>query len=343
MPNHVLNILRLYGAPDAIRRMQEAVQNPEHGIGSISFDRILPMPKELEIECGSRTEEGLRLYRKFLSEVPTDSLTVPPEQEQAYLTEHPDINREVWELGRSAWNNLQTYGASGWYDWRCEHWGTKWDAYGFDEALPLEHPDGIIAFQTAWDAPHPVMEALAERYPNLTMEHEWADEDIGYNCGMRVYRNGECDEEFEPSEGIEAIRYSTGVWGEEPEDYGFRLNKTSTAYIHLDGDNYERIHICGQPALFTNDRLSEDEIPAGMYLYHLRQDDDGDRFAALEPTVTVNHGGSVITLDPIDFGGADCIPLTDVTGPDFFGIDATLDDFLSHPEPDSGMCQRPWG
>ena len=32
--------------------MLSAIQNDEYGLGSISFDKIIPMPPELDIECG---------------------------------------------------------------------------------------------------------------------------------------------------------------------------------------------------------------------------------------------------------------------------------------------------
>ena len=48
----------------------------------------------------------------------------------------------------------------------------------------MDYQDGdALNFLTAWSAPHPVMEKLAEMFPDVGIEHEWADEDIGYsNC-----------------------------------------------------------------------------------------------------------------------------------------------------------------
>ena len=63
MPNHVMNIVRFSGDGDAIRRMREAIQNPEYGIGSIDFNRIIPMPPSLDMEESSCTRAGLRAYR----------------------------------------------------------------------------------------------------------------------------------------------------------------------------------------------------------------------------------------------------------------------------------------
>ena len=37
---------------------------------------------------------------------------------------------------------------------------------------------------------------LAEMYPDAEIEHWWADENIGYNTGHRVIRNGEEQVEY---------------------------------------------------------------------------------------------------------------------------------------------------
>ena len=65
-----------------------------------------------------------------------------------------------------------------------------------------------------------------------------------------------------------------------------------------------------------------------MYLYHLRQDDDG-KFATVEKNVTVNHAASIITKRPISFGDKDYISLTEDTSPDFLGYSMTIEEFAA--------------
>ena len=36
---------------------------------------------------------------------------------------------------------------------------------------------------TAWSAPIPVIKKLSEMYPNIELTLEFADEDLGQNCG----------------------------------------------------------------------------------------------------------------------------------------------------------------
>ena len=44
MPNHVINMIAVDGDPKRINEMREAIQNVEYGLGTIDFDKIIPMP-----------------------------------------------------------------------------------------------------------------------------------------------------------------------------------------------------------------------------------------------------------------------------------------------------------
>lgn len=60
-------------------------------------------------------------------------------------------------------DNLETYGAKDWFDWRVDHWGTKWDfgrakyAEQHDNPEIKTKPDGTLyvelSFDTAWSPP----------------------------------------------------------------------------------------------------------------------------------------------------------------------------------------------
>ena len=110
-------------------------------------------------------------------------------------------------------SSLQVYGETTWYEWRCANWGTKWNAYDQTGG------DGWLTFETAWSAPHPVIDKLAEMFPQVKITHKWADEDYGNNCGCRVYVNGELDVDEMPSlDGYmlcddEATAFAAALWG----------------------------------------------------------------------------------------------------------------------------------
>jgi len=340
VPNHVTNVLTLHGESDQIRAMLEAIQYDDLGIGSVDFNKIIPMPESLNIEAGSQTSTGLKAYQDFI-EVYTlggtihqdDLENIPHKSEDAFLRQRSDIRPEEWELGKAAWNNIRLYGVPTWYGWRNHHWGTKWNSYGYGEAK-VDYQDGdALNFLTAWSVPHPVMEKLAEMFPNVEIEHEWADEDIGHNCGRYRYQNGVRIEEWFPETEREAIDLGCELMGLEPLDYGLALNAAGTDYVNLEDDEYEKIELLGKTALFSNARLTDADIPEGLYCYHLRHSDDGGKFCSVEPSVGVNHGGSVILKEPLDFGKSEYIPLDEETSPNFSGERENFSDFLSDTSP----------
>lgn len=81
------------------------------------------------------------------------------------------------------------YGADNWYDWRLEHWDTKWNAYQLDEDR-LESDSGKCVFYTAWSMPMKIALALSLRFPDVKIIWSYADEDIGNNCGEIVFQGG---------------------------------------------------------------------------------------------------------------------------------------------------------
>ncbi len=52
----------LKGDEQKIREMLETIQYDELGLGTVDFNKIIPMPKSLNIESGSRTDRGLKAY-----------------------------------------------------------------------------------------------------------------------------------------------------------------------------------------------------------------------------------------------------------------------------------------
>ena len=77
-------------------------------------------------------------------------------------------------------------------EWNIENWGTKWDCYASEIKLTDYDEDGILIhfyFETAWSPPFPVIEKLAELFPDVSVLHRYADEG-GQWEGVHFYKEG---------------------------------------------------------------------------------------------------------------------------------------------------------
>lgn len=73
------------------------------------------------------------------------------------------------------------------------------------------------------------------------------------------------------------------------------------------------------------------------YTYDLRHSDDEGRFCSIEPKVGVNHGGTVLMRDVLDFGKDGYIPLDEDTEPNFLGETMTASEFVEEETQDEVM------
>ncbi len=248
MPNHVINEVRIECGPKRLEEILNAVQadpvpdEPETGYGTVDFNKLIPMPEELNIEASSKTFLAAEVYLTSLNPAVSwfgdpagklsgedfKELLVQANRDRLFTRHKGDMPEsglteeslgwpveEMLALGKQAVGNAVKYGASTWYEWRTDpdNWNTKWNAYDC-----RYEGDGVLRFETAWTAPHPVLRALAERFPDASITHAWADEDIGYNCGRCRYEGGRLVDEYEPESREEANRFSEGLWEETGEE-----------------------------------------------------------------------------------------------------------------------------
>lgn len=367
MPNHVQNNIKFLCDEERLKEILESVMydpngdNEDRGYGTIDFERIIPMPTELDIESGSRTSQGIELYLTSLNPKATyfgaekmnahefDDLVAKMNHGRLFAykpilsaSEIDDMfssgrsKEDLLDLGKTAVNNVIKHGAPTWYEWRIQNWGTKWNSYS-----NLYGDGDTLCCQTAWSAPKEVIRKLSEMYPEVPMELEYADEDIGSNCGRILYRGGVVEEEYYPQTRKEAIEHACSVWEYDiQETCGLYLNATETDYVNPSGDDYDLISIMGKHALFSNARLTDSDVPKGLHVYHLRDSDYGDSFATLEPRVAVNFGGSVIMNEEVDFGENGYIDISDEEdAPNFYGYEIPLIDYMEgnlHLDEDMG-------
>lgn len=255
MPNHVTNILELEGDNSEIKKLYENIKCEEEDLGSIDFNKIIPMPNDLDIESGSRTIKGIELYLTYLNPridyfgdcsydvKKFNELLKGLNAEQFFYKYVCYKNRDaisklkekdekefdyIFDLGKKAVNNYLNYGATTWYEWSIKNRGTKWNAYHFGCYIP---EDNKLFFDTAWSNASPVIQKLSEMYPKILFKYRWADEGMGTNTGKAEYCNGEVIDLFIPKDNSkEAIELSTEILDVDINEY-FYYDEKKDNYI----------------------------------------------------------------------------------------------------------------
>lgn len=239
MPNHVTNLIT-FGSDGvslaAFQKMAHDMKMDGEPLGSFDFNKLIPMPPSLNIEAGTQTERGLKLYREFAQErAAIIKSELSPARKEAALAELDGAWRPrrmqdpmTWKLGEQAYSNLQKYGHATWYEWCIQNWGTKWNSY---QSNPIQDCDNTMNFLTAWASVPKIMKKLSEKYPDQTITYRWADEDVGRNVGEIVLKNGEIIEEHIPvPDSREAYEMAADIMGMELSDFDLYLSKDGTTY-----------------------------------------------------------------------------------------------------------------
>ena len=133
-------------------------------------------------------------------------------------------------LGDLGIKEREQYGKNNWYDWSIANWGTKWNALSHNRQEDADK--GTLVFYTAYNAPHPILKKLSEMFPEVTVHHQWADEDIGCNCGERAYKGGQILDEHYPDYGKRSVEFACEVMGTTPADHYLKLNEDGTDYVY---------------------------------------------------------------------------------------------------------------
>lgn len=214
MPNHVTQQLSICGA--------HALTVIKHIAGTDSpfdFNKVIPMPEELEIEESSDGHMGLAALSgrcdDYLSYqwVKERGIQTPAEV-AAYVERERPL---AIDLAQKYLSNQRKFGHATWYGWCNANWGTKWNAYSVDEPELLSDR-ATIRFNTAWSPAIPVIVRLSELFPLVELTLNYFDE--GWNfAGEAFFNAGRCDDEcIAPTEeDPRAIFIYREVYGEDFE------------------------------------------------------------------------------------------------------------------------------
>jgi hypothetical protein len=215
MPNYIKNKMALHGSIDEINELFEHIKN---GKDLIDFNKIIPRPESLNIESSSTVDNGLAILKYQNSRDDSElkerlnyhwvisSGIKTTDELSKYLL---DKNLADIKTAQIAMSNIEMYGHKDWYSWSVDNWGTKWNAG--DSHLD---DNNNLVFETAWSIPLPIFLKISEMFPDVTITIEYADEDIGSNCGSVTIKNSIIIEDIE-YDGIKACE----IWEYDPADF----------------------------------------------------------------------------------------------------------------------------
>ena len=216
MPNHVTQQLIIIGA--------EAPKVVEYIAGrtTVDFNKVIPMPQELNIDESTDGYVGLAALtgecERYLTFPWVKKLGIrTPDEFTAYVErERP----AAIELAHKYISNKQKFGHATWREWCIANWGTKWNAYSVDEPEFLSDR-AILRFDTAWSPAIPIIVRLSELFPSAELTLRYFDE--GWNfAGEDFFKAGRCvDGFFAPDETDARTRFIYR------EVYGFDFNSDS--------------------------------------------------------------------------------------------------------------------
>lgn len=232
----------------------------ENGKLTVDFNLVIPIPKDLNITCGSYEWKT----HSFLSEelINNQNTRLKPMLDIAYdenltqeefvkkvlkaitiksIQELYDINLSTDEQIKEAveniikgYYNLQKYGYVNWYEAHNALWNTKWNA------CECEIDDDLhrITFDTAWAMPFNVYSKLSK---DVNIKVAYADEDLGNNYGISEFKDGiECIILADNKSIGEAMAIS-GYDIDEIEDYFSEDNYTDEEIQEYFNDDRESL------------------------------------------------------------------------------------------------------
>lgn len=193
MPNHITNVIKISEpAENQLSMIASAILNEQ---GHIDFNRLIPKPegfKDFEVN------QAVIDLAKCIAQAPISGNLLMARIEiisrEKTLACREKIEAEHGEELKLLIANYEATGFFYWYDWNAHNWGTKWNAYG-QPAEGFGCCTSEYSFETAWAHPTPVIRALSRKFPNITFQIEYADEDLGSNAGIYSIIHGDIVEE----------------------------------------------------------------------------------------------------------------------------------------------------
>jgi hypothetical protein len=243
MPNWVTARITLNGSDENVKkvldfvRTEEVDENGKEYIRLFDFNKVIPMPEELNIESGSMGEWGMRyllLNAKHKITWSDEDYDFEKRMLERKAENEEQFNNMI-ELGQKYLTNIAKYGCKDWYQFHNKYWNTKWNS------VEAEVNDNVITFDTAWSFPAPVIEKLSEMFPDVTFDFIYADEDCGSNTGSGSICNGKYsdDTEYPDSGSNRGYEIYLEVHPEYEDELCYIPEKDTYEWIDQDDENEE--------------------------------------------------------------------------------------------------------
>ena len=229
MPNHISNkLLVTANSHEELEKFllsikgNEIVDDEEQ---LIDFNRIIPMPLPLRTtQSSSMVDDAIyyHLVKSGQEELVNTILRCPQcYNMERYSNKTEQELAEMYEIGEKYVGYFNEFGAKDWYDWSIKNWGTKWNAYS--SILEVKDEYSVeLSFQTAWSGVPDIISKLTEMFPTFTFEYEYADEDMGYNCGSGYGEDGEFSFLMLQGGSEDAIKTYARCWGYDEDCFYFK-------------------------------------------------------------------------------------------------------------------------
>lgn len=127
-------------------------------------------------------------------------------------------------------------------EWTKAHWGVAGNTVDPESSARAYDGGSAIEFDTMDSDVRELMRKLSLmlREDRIVVDYLWASSDVGMDCGMLQYRDGELIYEHLPEPGSTgAYELSFDIFGTRASDYGLVLDSSSGSYRYAgtkDGD-----------------------------------------------------------------------------------------------------------
>lgn len=155
--------------------------------GKVDFTTMAPFPGPVSFDGGIYMDAETAAESVLGTPLCENPLVGMLQADSRRKVDLSKFNDESFEQFIGMLRNRRACGYLHDMDFARKVWGTKWNACEAQHDIEA----GTAEFETAWSCPEGVLVALSKRFPDVEIEVQYADEDIGSNVGQFRLKAGE--------------------------------------------------------------------------------------------------------------------------------------------------------